>query len=93
MDAQAGNAAIGINFQAQMREAARMLDGKWIFGIARERRLRQQFDPARGRSFHAIFLVLIWRGGSEIAGFKRKVRREISLEMAGVHDDAANVSQ
>ena len=65
--AEASNAAIGVDFQAHVREAAGIVDGKRIFGVAGERGLRQQLDPARCGSLQAVLLVLVWGRGSEIA--------------------------
>ncbi len=47
MDAQTGYAAVRIDFQAEMRDAAGVLDCELILRIACERRFRQQFGPFR----------------------------------------------
>ena len=76
-----------------MREAAGVLDLKWILRITLQRGLREKLGPPRFCCLQPLALACVRRRTAQIAGLERKLFRIVSLEETRVHHDAANDSR
>ena len=77
-----GDTAIGVDLESQVSAAAAIVDGEKIFGVAFERRFRQDLAPGSGQQAVDVGPAV------DGTGIQTALFRIVSLEVAGVDHNA-----